>query len=102
MDPDTDDLKGRAKEAVGDLTDNDDLKREGQADRAVIDQSRAMSATLPSKRTGDAFEAVVIRKDCPVGACDATSRCRTQRRRRVPHIARPITPGRGYLPTPGL
>jgi uncharacterized protein YjbJ (UPF0337 family) len=35
MDPNTDDLKGRAKEAVGDLTDNDDLKREGQADRAT-------------------------------------------------------------------
>jgi uncharacterized protein YjbJ (UPF0337 family) len=34
MDPNTDDLKGRAKEAVGDLTDNDDLKREGQAERA--------------------------------------------------------------------
>ena len=30
----SDDLKGRAKEAVGDLTDNDELKREGQADRA--------------------------------------------------------------------
>jgi uncharacterized protein YjbJ (UPF0337 family) len=30
----SDDLKGRAKEAVGDLTDNDKLKREGQADRA--------------------------------------------------------------------
>lgn len=29
-----DDAKGRAKEAVGDLTDNDDLKREGKADRA--------------------------------------------------------------------
>jgi uncharacterized protein YjbJ (UPF0337 family) len=29
-----DDMKGRAKEAVGDLTDNDDLKREGKADRA--------------------------------------------------------------------
>lgn len=33
VDPNTDDLKGRAKEAVGDLTDNDQLKREGQADR---------------------------------------------------------------------
>jgi uncharacterized protein YjbJ (UPF0337 family) len=30
----TDDLKGRAKEAVGDLTDNDSLKREGKVDRA--------------------------------------------------------------------
>jgi len=32
--PNTDDLKGRAKEAVGDLTNNDDLKREGKVDRA--------------------------------------------------------------------
>jgi uncharacterized protein YjbJ (UPF0337 family) len=29
-----DDLKGRAKEAAGDLTDNDDLQREGKADQA--------------------------------------------------------------------
>jgi len=34
MSPNTDDLKGRAKEAVGDLTDDDRLKREGKADRA--------------------------------------------------------------------
>ena len=30
----TDDLKGRAKEAAGDLTDDDGLKREGKVDRA--------------------------------------------------------------------
>lgn len=30
-----DDLKGRAKEAVGDLTDDDKLKREGKTDQAV-------------------------------------------------------------------
>jgi uncharacterized protein YjbJ (UPF0337 family) len=29
-----DDAKGRLKEAVGDLTDNKDLKREGKIDRA--------------------------------------------------------------------
>ncbi len=29
-----DDMKGRAKEAAGDLTDDDDLRREGQVDRA--------------------------------------------------------------------
>jgi uncharacterized protein YjbJ (UPF0337 family) len=29
-----DELKGRAKQAAGDLTDNDDLKREGKADEA--------------------------------------------------------------------
>jgi len=31
----TDDLKGRVKEAAGDLTDNDDLKREGKIDQAT-------------------------------------------------------------------
>ena len=30
-----DDLKGRVKEAAGDLTDDDDLKREGKIDRAT-------------------------------------------------------------------
>jgi uncharacterized protein YjbJ (UPF0337 family) len=34
MSPNTDDLKGRAKEAVGDLTDDRDLKNEGKMDRA--------------------------------------------------------------------
>jgi len=28
-----DDMKGRAKEAAGDLADDDDLKREGKADQ---------------------------------------------------------------------
>ena len=35
MESKKDDLKGRAKEAAGDLTDDDDLKREGKADRAA-------------------------------------------------------------------
>ena len=30
-----DDIKGRVKEATGDLTDDEDLKREGKADRAA-------------------------------------------------------------------
>jgi uncharacterized protein YjbJ (UPF0337 family) len=34
MEGKADDMKGRAKQAVGDLTDDDDLKREGKADRA--------------------------------------------------------------------
>ena len=34
-DENIDDLKGRAKEAVGDLTDDDSLKREGKIDRAT-------------------------------------------------------------------
>lgn len=32
--PNTDDAKGRAKEAAGDVTDNDDLKNEGKVDQA--------------------------------------------------------------------
>jgi uncharacterized protein YjbJ (UPF0337 family) len=35
MSANTDDAKGRAKEALGDLTDNEDLKREGKVDRAT-------------------------------------------------------------------
>ena len=35
MDGKKDDLMGRAKEAAGDLTDDDDLKREGKVDRAT-------------------------------------------------------------------
>jgi uncharacterized protein YjbJ (UPF0337 family) len=30
-----DDAKGRVKEAAGDLTDDDDLKREGKVDQAT-------------------------------------------------------------------
>lgn len=32
-----DDMKGRMKEAAGDLTDDDDLKREGKADQVGAD-----------------------------------------------------------------
>ena len=33
MGSNADDMKGRAKEAAGDLMDNDEMKREGKADR---------------------------------------------------------------------
>jgi uncharacterized protein YjbJ (UPF0337 family) len=35
MDGKTDELKGRVKEAAGDLTDNKDLQREGKTDQAT-------------------------------------------------------------------
>jgi len=35
MDGKIDDAKGRVKEAAGDLTNNDDLKREGKVDQAA-------------------------------------------------------------------
>jgi uncharacterized protein YjbJ (UPF0337 family) len=35
MESKKDDLKGRVKEAAGDLTDDDKLKREGKSDRAA-------------------------------------------------------------------
>jgi uncharacterized protein YjbJ (UPF0337 family) len=52
----TDDLKGRAKEAVGDLTDDDSLKNEGKVDRA--------SGSVKDK-VGDAADKVkdALRKD---------------------------------------
>jgi uncharacterized protein YjbJ (UPF0337 family) len=36
-------FKGRAKEAAGDLTDDDDLKREGKLDQASADVKDAAS-----------------------------------------------------------
>jgi uncharacterized protein YjbJ (UPF0337 family) len=35
MSGETDQAKGRIKQAAGDLTDNDDLKREGKADETA-------------------------------------------------------------------
>jgi uncharacterized protein YjbJ (UPF0337 family) len=50
------DLKGRAKEAAGDLTDDDEMKREGKIDQAT--------ATVKDK-VGDAADKVkdVLGKD---------------------------------------
>jgi uncharacterized protein YjbJ (UPF0337 family) len=52
----TDDLKGRAKEAAGDLTNDDSLKNEGKVDRA--------SGSVKDK-VGDAADKVkdALRKD---------------------------------------
>jgi uncharacterized protein YjbJ (UPF0337 family) len=51
-----DDLKGRAKEAAGDLTDNDDLKREGKADRAGAKVKEAVEKT--ADKAADAVDAL--------------------------------------------
>lgn len=40
--PTTDDLKGRAKEAAGAATDDDELRREGRVDQLVGDVKRAV------------------------------------------------------------
>ena len=45
-----DDVKGRAKEAVGDLTDNDDLKREGKVDRASSSVKEKVEETVDKVR----------------------------------------------------
>ena len=52
----TDDLKGRAKEAAGDLTNDDSLKNEGKVDQAT--------GTVKDK-VGDAADKVkdALRKD---------------------------------------
>jgi uncharacterized protein YjbJ (UPF0337 family) len=47
-----DDLKGRAKEAAGDLTGNDDLQREGKADQAgasIKDKVNKVANTVKDK-----------------------------------------------------
>ncbi len=45
-----DGIKGRAKEAVGDLTDDDDLKREGKVDQAA-DKGKGAVDTAKEKVT---------------------------------------------------
>ncbi len=52
----TDDMKGRIKEAAGDLTNDDDLKREGQADQAGAKVKDA--AEKLKDKIGDAVDAV--------------------------------------------
>jgi uncharacterized protein YjbJ (UPF0337 family) len=51
----TDDLKGRAKEAAGDLTDDESLKNEGRVDRG---QGKAKDAV---DKAGDKLKDVVNR-----------------------------------------
>ena len=47
----SDEVKGRIKEAAGDLTDNDELKREGKADKAGGKVKDAVD-TVKDKVTG--------------------------------------------------
>jgi uncharacterized protein YjbJ (UPF0337 family) len=47
----TDEAKGRIKEAAGDLTGNDDLKNEGKADK-VGGKIKDAVATVKDKITG--------------------------------------------------
>jgi uncharacterized protein YjbJ (UPF0337 family) len=51
-----DDMKGRIKEATGDLTNDDDLKREGKADQAGAKVKDA--AEKLKDKIGDAVDAV--------------------------------------------
>jgi uncharacterized protein YjbJ (UPF0337 family) len=51
----TDDLKGRAKEAAGDLTDDESLKNEGRVDRG---QGKVMDGV---DKAGDKLKDVVNR-----------------------------------------
>jgi uncharacterized protein YjbJ (UPF0337 family) len=51
-----DEAKGRAKEAAGALTDNDDLKQEGKADQAGAKVKDAVGKA--ADKAGDAVDAV--------------------------------------------
>jgi uncharacterized protein YjbJ (UPF0337 family) len=57
----TDDMKGRIKEAAGDLTNDDDLKREGKADQAGAKVKDA--AEKLKDKVGDAVDAVKKKMD---------------------------------------
>lgn len=48
--PNTDDVKGRIKEAAGDLTDDKDLQREGKADRIAGGAKEKVEDTIDAIR----------------------------------------------------
>ena len=48
----TDDLKGKAKEKAGQVTDNEDLEREGQADQAKASIKRGVDDTADKVKEG--------------------------------------------------
>jgi uncharacterized protein YjbJ (UPF0337 family) len=54
----TDEMKGRAKEAVGDMTDDPDLKREGKLDRAGASVKGKTGETVDSvkEKLNDAMD----------------------------------------------
>ena len=51
-----DEAKGRIKEAAGDLTDNDDLKNEGKADRAAANVKEGVEKA--ADKASDAVDSV--------------------------------------------
>lgn len=48
----TDDLKGKAKEKAGQMTDNERLEREGQADQAKAGIKRGVDDTADKVKDG--------------------------------------------------
>lgn len=50
--PNSDDLKGRAKEALGALTDDDDMKREGRNDQTAGKAKNAIEGAADKAREG--------------------------------------------------
>lgn len=47
-----DDLKGRAKEAAGSVTNDDDLKAEGQADQAIASAKKTVADAADKVKEG--------------------------------------------------
>ncbi len=50
--PETDDLKGRAKEAAGALTDDDDLKEDGRNDQRAADVKQKVEDVADKVKKG--------------------------------------------------
>lgn len=66
MDPKIEDAKGRAKEAAGALTGNDDLKAEGQADQAAAKVQKSLDDAADKAK-----DAVKGAAEAAEGAIDA-------------------------------
>lgn len=79
--PNADDMKGRAKEAAGDLTDDDDLKREGKADQVTGKVKDAVDSARTRSRTS-CTRTDPRRRDRPTGPVPPPRAAAVRRRRR--------------------
>lgn len=96
MDGTTDDLKGRAKEAAGDLTDNDDLKNEGKTDRVRQGEGHGRRPQRQGRRRDRRRERQAPQRlIAPPHRCVRAGRALARPALRVPECARFVGETRG-------
>ena len=68
MSGEADQMKGRVKQAAGDLADDDDLKREGKRVKISLSERWHDELVLSELRAGDQVDAIVVKTVESVGS----------------------------------